>query len=180
MDLEQQMTIRARAVEVFEHLDDLDKYPAWMPLVHRAEPAPNGAGVLGADAAGTDAAGGPAWDVELRATVGPFARSKQLRMRRVRCVAPTRGADGSVAGEVRFERSEIDGREHAVWRLDAVVREGASTGATGDTATDDVVTELVMRLHYGGRLWTGGILERVLDDHIATGREELRRLVERD
>jgi hypothetical protein len=38
---------------------------------------------------------------------------------------------------------------------------------------------VVMRveLYYGGTLWTGGILERVLADHIERGRENLRALV---
>ena len=38
---------------------------------------------------------------------------------------------------------------------------------------------VVMRveLYYGGALWTGGILEKVLADHIERGRENLCALV---
>ena len=34
-----------------------------------------------------------------------------------------------------------------------------------------------MHLHYGGRLWTGGALERVLADQITSGRQRLLDLV---
>jgi hypothetical protein len=36
-----------------------------------------------------------------------------------------------------------------------------------------------VELFYGGGLWTGGILERVLADHIERGRENLVALVTR-
>jgi hypothetical protein len=62
---------------------------------------------------------------------------------------------------VRFERRELDGRRHSRWVLDAQVDEHAGGSA------------LQMRLHYGGRLWTGGVLERALSDQIEQGRERL-------
>ena len=59
------------------HVATLDRYPPWMRLVHRVEPVePDD--------------GRPAWRVELRARVGLFARSKQLRM--VRTVLRARPA----------------------------------------------------------------------------------------
>jgi hypothetical protein len=58
----------ASGAALFEQVATLDRYPPWMRLVHRVEP-------LAADD------GRPAWWVELRARVGPFARSKQLRPR---------------------------------------------------------------------------------------------------
>ncbi len=36
---------------------------------------------------------------------------------------------------------------------------------------------LTMDLHYGGRLWTGGVLERVLREQIQSGRARLLELV---
>jgi hypothetical protein len=39
------------------------------------------------------------------------------------------------------------------------------------------VSTLTMHLHYGGSLWTGGVLERVLADQITSGRERLREIV---
>lgn len=66
---------------------------------------------------------------------------------------------------VVFERDQADGRNHSPWVLDAsiVEREGLS--------------KLTMRLHYGGGLWTGGALERVLAEQITSGRERLLQLV---
>lgn len=127
------------------HVTDLDRYPAWMGLVHEAT-------AVGGDP--------PAWAVELRTRVGPLARSKRLRMARtVVHDAPDGGRT------VVFEREEHDGRSHAPWvlRVDLAPVEGG--------------TRLRMHLSYGGSLWTGGILQRVLDDEIRRGSERLLTLV---
>ena len=76
--------------------------------------------------------GRPAWRVELRARIGPFARSKQLRMVRTEFEPGRR---------VRFERVQDDERDHAEWILTATVDE-AEGGAT-----------LTTGLTYTGRLW---------------------------
>ena len=132
------------------HVELLDRYPTWMSLVHRATPERPG------DAAGDAATAQPAWDVELRTRVGPLARSKRLRM--VRTVhEPGR--------RVVFERRELDGREHAPWQLAAVV-EDREPGC-----------RLTMHLAYGGSLWTGGVLQRILDDEIRRASEQLLELV---
>lgn len=133
----------ASPAEVFAHVATLDRYPPWMRLVHRVEDLPPDDGR-------------PAWRVQLRARVGPFARSKQLRM--VRTVHEP-------DHHVRFERAEDDGRQHAAWVLAATVDETTS-GA-----------RLVMELTYSGSLWTSAILQRVLDDEIRRGKSELRGLV---
>jgi hypothetical protein len=130
---------------LFALVDELTDYPAWMPLVHHVQTS----------AADTDAR--PAWAVELRARVGPFARSKRLRM-----VRTVHEADGA---HVRFERAEHDGRHHSAWVLDATVQ------------PNDGGCRLDMRLHYGGALWTGGVMERVLADQIVAGRERLLALL---
>jgi hypothetical protein len=129
--------------ELFGWIDDLARYPSWMGLVHRADPLAMIDGV-------------PRWDVELRARVGPLARSKRLIMSRTTCTQDH---------EVVFERSEVDGRKHSMWRLGATVAE-AGTGS-----------HLVMHLHYAGSLWTGGIVERVLHDEITNSRDRLVRLI---
>jgi hypothetical protein len=135
--------------EVFAWVDDLDRYPEWNRLTHTV-------------ARLDDDTAGPAWSVELRATVGPFARSKRLRMVRAVCRPP----DGERAGEAVFERHELDSRSHAPWVLRMqVVPVGART-------------DLHVHLHYGGRLWTGGVLERVLADEIDRGRDRLLSLLE--
>ena len=130
--------------ELFVFVDDLDRYPAWVDLVHRAQPV-------------GEAAEQPEWQIELRARIGPFARSKQLRMRRT-----VHDVTGHVAV---FERHEVDGRSHSPWVLRAEVTPTAEGSA------------LQMHLHYGGGLWTGGVLERALADQITNGRERLLTLV---
>ena len=96
------LTLDGASVEdVFEQVEVLDRYPAWMRLVHRVEP-------LEPDD------GRPAWRVELRARVGVLARSKQLRMVRTVHEVPYR---------VRFERVQDDERDHAEWVLTATVEQ---------------------------------------------------------
>lgn len=123
---------------LFAEVDDLADYPRWMGLVHSAES-------LDPDV----------WLVELRARVGPFARSKRLRMRRVGLTAPT---------HARFERAENDGRRHGEWVLDVVV-EAVASGSL-----------LVMTLTYSGRLWSS-VVERVLHEEIEASKVRLRDLV---
>lgn len=127
--------------DVYPFVSSLDRYPEWLRLVHAVTP---------------DSSEG-AWLVELRAQVGPFARSKRLRM--VRCVhEPDRC--------VEFERAELDGKHHARWSL----RVDVEPIATGHSL-------VTMHLAYDGVLWTGGLLDRVLDDEIRRGRAGLTALV---
>lgn len=129
---------------LFAHVESLDRYPAWMSLVHAAT----------ATEAGVD--GSPAWSVELRTHLGPLARSKRLRMVRTTLV-PDRSA--------RFERRELDDRRHSPWELNAAVE------------PTDEGSRLVMELMYGGSLWTGGVLQRILDDEIRQGSARLLEIV---
>lgn len=144
VDVTASMEAPCSPARLFAEVESLDDYPAWMPLAHRVDAvAPDGER--------------PAWQVELRARVGPLARSKRLRM--------VRTTHDAAAGTIVFERMEVDGRHHSAWVLRAEVTPGPE-GAT-----------LRMRLHYGGGLWTGGLLERVLADQISAGRERLRERV---
>ena len=138
MQTSESVVVPASPHDLFPHVSRLEAYPPWLRLVHRAE--------LVSDEPL------PTWDVELRARVGPFARSKRLRMQRVD-VQPDRGA--------RFERAEVDGREHSMWSL-RVELEPSDDG-----------TVLTMHLAYDGKLWTGGVLERVLDDEVRRARVKL-------
>jgi len=130
--------------DLFAVVADLATYPDWLDLVRRVDP--------------TDPADDarPAWFVTLRAQVGPLARSKRLRMVRTTYV-PDR--------EVRFERSEIDGKRHSSWTLDAHVVEAAAG------------SEVTMRLRYDGSFWSG-ILEAILGSQIDTAIPKLRAHVE--
>lgn len=132
--------------ELFEWVADLSRYPDWLDIVPRAVPADGG----------DDA---PAWTIDLRGRLGPFARSKRLRMVRTRHDAP----DVAV-----FERRERDGRSHSPWLLEATV-----------TDRDDDGSRLTMHLHYGGGLW-GPLVERLLADEIERSRPRLLALLDRE
>jgi Polyketide cyclase / dehydrase and lipid transport len=126
--------------KLFAVVADLATYPHWLGIVHQVAVQATGLGEP------------IAWLVELRGKVGPFARSKRLRMVQSVCESPN---------IVMFERRETDGRKHSPWVLTAQV------GATS------VGSNLTVNLHYGGALFTGGVLERLLADQIAQGRERL-------
>lgn len=126
---------------VLPFVNDLSRYVEWMPLVHSAVPA-----------------GDALWNIELRAKVGVFARSKRLRMRKTM-------DDGVV---IVFERDEDDGRRHSPWVLRVTVAP-ASTGCS-----------VQMDLAYGGSLWTAGVLDRVLAHHVDAGKAGLARVVQRE
>ena len=115
----------------------------WLDIVTRAVPA-------------TAADGPPAWTVDLRGRLGPFARSKRLRMVRTR---------NDVPHAVVFERQENDGRSHSPWTLSADVDPGSGG------------SRLTMRLHYGGGLW-GPIVERLLSDEIERSKPRLLALIQ--
>jgi uncharacterized protein YndB with AHSA1/START domain len=126
--------------KLFAVVSDLSTYPQWLGIVHQVT-------------AQADVSGEPrSWMVELRGKVGPFARSKRLRMVQSKCEHPN---------IVVFERRETDGRKHSPWVLTAQVE------------TTSVGSNLTVNLHYGGTLFTGGVLERLLADQIVQGRERL-------
>ena len=119
---------------VFAVVADLTTYPSWLEIVPKAVPQDDGS-----------------WQVDLRGRLGPFARSKRLRMVRTTADAPATAV---------FERQELDGRQHSPWVLRAEV------------APNDGGSSLTMRLHYGGSLW-GPVLERLLGDTIERSRGRL-------
>lgn len=151
MEIRRTSVLRAPPAMVFPLIDDLGRYPEWMDLVHTvsvSDPMSGGPSARAAE---------PAWDVELRAKVGPLARSKRLRMVRTVHLPPRR---------VVFERAELDGRGHSPWVLQSELE-----------PVDDGAVELAMTLSYGGSLWSGVVLERVLDDHVERGAVALAALL---
>jgi hypothetical protein len=122
-------------------LADLARYPEWLDIVARATPA---------DAVDGDA--GPAWLVDLRGQVGPFRRSKRLRMVR----ETSRRCE-----RVRFVRREVDRASHSPWTL-SVDLHSPRSGATN----------VSVELYYGGRLWVP-VLDRVLRDEIERSKPRL-------
>jgi len=123
---------------VYPFVADLVRYVEWMPMVHDVK-----------------AVGDGTWNVELRAKVGVFARSKRLRMKRT----------VNSAQHIVFERDEIDGRQHSPWTM-AVTLQAAHTGCVVN-----------VDLSYGGNLWTAGILDRVLAAQVEAGKAGLARVV---
>lgn len=138
MDIRVDVNLPCSAKELLPFIDDLAQYPSWMGLVHTV--VPEGEGV---------------WQVELRGKIGPFARSKRLRMIQVETSEPH---------HIRFERQENDGRSHSDWVLDAQVTE------VGSAST------LNMTLRYSGRLFSS-VVERALHDEIEASKQRLRKLV---
>ena len=131
------LQVGASASMVSDVLADLGTYPHWNDLVQEATPT-------------EPSDERPAWITTLRAQVGPLARSKQLRF--VRTVDKT---DADMR-QIRFERMELDGREHAAWVMETSVR------ASGPDSC-----EVSLELSYSGGLWMpalgnvlGGAIER--------------------
>ncbi|QXC61815.1 SRPBCC family protein [Aquihabitans sp. G128] len=124
--------------ELFAWVSDLERYPEWLEIVTKVVPSDEGA-----------------WAVDLRGRLGPLARSKRLRMVR---------GDATGPYAARFERAELDGRDHSPWVL------------TAQVAPDAEGSHLRMGLHYGGGLF-GPVLERVLRDEIERSRLRLLGLV---
>ncbi len=140
--------IAAASPEVFAVVSDLTTFPDWLDLVHRVEPI---------DVVESDP--GPAFAVTLRATVGPFARSKRLRMCRTEC--------DPALGHAAFERRETDGRDHAAWIMSAHV----SPAPTADDAATRRCS-VSIRLQYEGRMWSG-LLDGVLDKAVERAARKL-------
>jgi carbon monoxide dehydrogenase subunit G len=119
-------------------LRDLSTYPKWVPIVSSVEQN-----------------GEQHWIVELRVSLGPFARSKQLRMER------------SVDDDehIMFTRNESDGRKHAHWELRFEM---------SDVSSKTLVTAV---LEYQGTMWTPGPVEDALHNVLDAAVEQLRELV---
>jgi hypothetical protein len=145
VDLTADLVTPASPETLFTWVDDLTRYPSWLEIVTaavRAEARPGDPG--------------DAWTVTLRGRLGPFSRSKRLRMVRTELHAPQR---------VRFERREDDGREHSSWVLEADVH-----------PEPDGASRLVMVLHYGGGVFEP-LVEHLLRDEIDRSKTKLLALV---
>lgn len=151
MDVTAELVAPCGVEELFTWVGDLARYPDWLDIVPVAVPA---------DPHPDDP--GPAWSVDLRGQMGPFARSKRLRMARVVHQPPQ---------TVRFERVEHDDRDHSVWALQADVE-------PLDAENGSPASLLRMHLHYGGALG-GAIVEKLLADEILRSGPRLLALVDR-
>ncbi len=147
MDVTANVDVPVSAEKLFNYISDLKNYESWLEMVYRVTPVDHDVNIS------HDI---KSWTVELRARIGPFARSKRLRMVRASCEAPCR---------VVFERAENDGRSHSAWVLSATVSQTVNGSS------------LRTNLHYSGSLFTGGLLERALADQIKRGQEKLIQLL---
>lgn len=138
MQYSSDVVVAVEPTRVYPYVADLARYVEWMPMVHEVETVGDGV-----------------WNVELRAKVGVFARSKRLRMKRIM----------DTTQNIVFERDEIDGKRHSPWTM-AIALQPTDAGS--------VVT---VDLSYGGTLWTAGILDRVLAAQVEAGKTGLARVV---
>ena len=138
-----EVSLPCSATRAFAEIDDLDDYPRWTDLVHAA----------------TREGAADAWVVELRGRIGPFARSKKLRMVRTRLDSPS---------SVRFERRENDGRDHGRWVLEASVVDRPDSPGEG--------CDVRVTLDYDGHLWSS-VVEKVLNEEIELSKQRLLALV---
>jgi ribosome-associated toxin RatA of RatAB toxin-antitoxin module len=146
VDQQFNVEVRTEPDRLFVIVSDLGCYDQFLDIVHRVE---------------TDHSDPsdprPAWLVTLRAKVGPFARSKRLRMVQTVVEAPS---------QARFERSERDGREHSAWTLAANI----APSPNGSTLT--------MSLSYRGRMWSSA-LEPLLEAQVSRAGANLEMLAAR-
>ena len=138
MQYSSDVVVAVEPARVYPYVADLARYVEWMPMVH-----------------GVEAVDAGVWNVELRAKVGVFARSKRLRMKRT----------VNTSQHIVFERDEIDGKRHSPWTM-AIALQATEAGS--------VVT---VDLSYGGTLWTAGILDRVLAAQVEAGKTGVAHVV---
>lgn len=138
MEITAELIAPCEPIVLFELVDDLERYPEWLEIVPAASVVEEGV-----------------WNIDLRGRVGPFARTKRLRMARTVWQPPTR---------VVFERDELDDRDHSTWRLSI------------DIEQIDIGSQLEMSLFYSGSLLQP-VVERLLRDEIELSRARLLNLV---
>lgn len=149
------LVVDADAETVVDALADLSTYPEWNDLVSsavRGEPHERDSG--------------PAWFTTLKAQVGPFSRSKQLRFVRdlpaITSDLPAKTSDAFLdrspttdpVQTIRFIRLEVDGRDHARWTMEAMVEPAESS------------SKITLTLTYDGGLWIpalGVVLTSAID-----------------
>lgn len=139
MDVTLGAKISAPPSRVMAEIEDLPGYPEWHGMVHKVQPDGDG------------------WLVDLGAKVGPFHKTKRVRLER----APS---DAAAPGQVRFVRAEQDGRDHGRWELEATV----------DPPTGDGPCTLRFRLVYDGSSSLASMLEPFLKAETHRSADRLR------
>jgi len=141
VDLSLEAELATPPAAVLAEVADLPGYPAWHGMVKRVEPDGDG------------------WQVDLGARLGPFTRTKRVRLVRV-------GDDEAGGpGHVRFIREELDRQEYGSWELRADV----------DPATGEGPCTLRFRLLYDGSSPLISMLEPILRAETQRSADRLRR-----
>jgi hypothetical protein len=132
--------IDAPPAAVLAEIEDLPSYPEWHGMVKRVVPDGNG------------------WLVDLGAKMGPFSKSKRVRLER----APAE--DGDAPGLVRFVRVELDRDDYGRWELQGTV----------DPPTGEGPCTLRFRLLYDGTSPLASMLEPFLKAETHRSADRLR------
>ena len=139
MDLSLGAKIDAAPAAVLAEVADLPDYPSWHGMVHKVEPDGDG------------------WMVDVGGKIGPFTKSKRVRLVRA-------AEDTEAPGEVRFVRAELDGKDHGQWELAASV----------DPPTGEGPCMLRFRLLYDGSSPLASMLEPLLKAEVHRSADRLR------
>jgi len=140
VDITLEAALDAAPSAVLAEVADLPSYPAWHGMVKRVQ------------------ADGDGWLVDLGARLGPFTRTKRVRMVRAE-------DDASDPGQVRFVRAEQDRADYGDWEMLAIV----------DPATGDGPCTLRFRLRAEGSSKLIGMLEPLLRAETEKSADRLRR-----
>lgn len=140
MDVNLGAKIDAPPAAVLAEIEDLPSYPEWHGMVKKVEPDGGG------------------WFVELAGKMGPFTKSKRVRLER----APAEAGDEP--GLVRFVRVERDRDDYGRWELHGTV----------DPVTGDGPCMLRFRLLYDGTSPLASMLEPFLKAETHRSADRLR------
>jgi len=142
MDISLETALDATPAAVLAEVSDLPGYPIWHGMVKRVD------------------ADGDGWLVDLGARLGPFTRTKRVRMVRS-------DDEGGGPGQVRFVRAERDRADYGEWEMLAAV----------EPATGDGPCTLRFRLRAEGSSPLIGVLEPLLRAETERSADRLRRLL---
>ena len=140
MDVSLGAKIDAPPAAVLAEIEDLPGYPDWHGMVKKVEPDGDG------------------WFVDLGAKVGPFTKSKKVRLVR----APVEAGDDP--GLVRFVRVETDREDYGRWEMQGTV----------DPAVGEGPCMLRFRLLYDGTSPLASMLEPFLKAETHRSADRLR------
>lgn len=139
MDISLEAKMDAAPAAVLAEVADLPGYPEWHGMVKRVEPDGDG------------------WLVDLGAKMGPFTRTKRVRMVRA-------AGEDEAQGQVRFVRQERERDDHGGWELACVVEPAEGEGPC----------TLRFRMLYDGSSPLIGMLEPMLRSEVDKSSDRLR------